>query len=153
MTMNSVVNTIIIGIGSPYGADQLGWQVVDQLKTRQAVLSTRNIRLETCDRPGTLLLDYLKGVQKAILIDAIEGGTSGNVRTLNKQQLLHQYTVRSSHEFGVAETITLGEKLNLLPEELVLYGVETGDIAQQKQISMEVINSIANSVLEDAKTR
>ena len=152
MTINSAVNTIIIGIGSPYGADQLGWQVVDQLKSQQVVLSKRNIRLETCDRPGTLLLDYLKGVHKAILIDAIEGGTSGNLLTLNKQQLLHQNTLHSSHQFGVAETIALGEQLNLLPEELVMYGVETGDSPPQKLISMEVINSIANSVIEATET-
>ena len=152
MTINSAVNTIIIGIGSPYGADQLGWQVVDQLKSQQAVLSKRNIRLETCDRPGTLLLDYMKGVQKAILIDAIEGGMPGNLRTVDKQELLNQATPHSSHQLGVAEAILLGEKLHLLPQAMVLLGVETGDAAEHYQVSIEVINSIANSVIEETKT-
>ena len=152
MIINSTANTIIIGIGSPYGADQLGWQVVDQLKTRQAVLSKPNIRLETCDRPGTLLLDYMKGVQKAILIDAIEGGTSGNMRMVDKQELLDEATPHSSHQLGVAEAILLGEKLHLLPQEMVLLGVETGGLSQRYHLSMEVINRVADSVVQETNS-
>jgi len=149
--MNDSVNTIIIGIGSPFGADQLGWRIVEHLKTIPDLLD-KNVRFETCDRPGTLLLDYMKGVNKAILIDAIEGGTPGNVRAIDKQQLLNQHSLHSSHQLGVAETITLGEKLDLLPQDFCMYGVETGSTSQQYQISMEVINKIANSVVEATKS-
>ena len=133
---------VVIGIGSPFGADTLGWKVIEQLKSLLPSLAD-NILLKTCDRPGTLLLDYMKDVSRAILIDAIEGGTPGDVRVIDKHMLIQQRNLRSSHQLGVAETIALGEKLNLLPEELFLIGVETGSPSQPCNISSEALQIIA----------
>lgn len=144
--MTNAASVVVIGIGSPFGADTLGWQVVEQLKSQQSSLSN-NIRLETCDRPGTLLLDYMKGVSKAILVDAIEGGTSGTITAINKDQLLQQDSMHSSHQLGVAETIALGEKLGLLPDELVLMGVETGNIQENHRTPPKLIREVTDKVI------
>lgn len=144
--MTNATSVVVIGIGSPFGADTLGWQVIEQLKSQQPSLSD-NIRLETCDRPGTLLLDYMKGVTKAILVDAVEGGRSGTITTINKDQMLQQDSMHSSHRLGVAETIALGEKLGLLPDVLVLMGVETGNIHENHKTPHKIIGEITDRII------
>jgi hydrogenase maturation protease len=139
--MTYTATVVVIGIGSPFGADTLGWQVVEQLKSQQPSLNN-NVRLETCDRPGTLLLDYMKGARKAILVDAIEGGTPGNVRSISKESLLQHATLKSSHQIGVAETLALGEKLCLIPHELLLMGIEVGNSSVSYHTDQQSIQKI-----------
>lgn len=148
--MMNNVNILVIGVGSPFGADRFGWQVIEELETR-GDLACDEIRLESSDRPGTLLLDYMQGVRKAILIDAITGGTPGNVRIIDKTQLIEQSSIHSAHQFGVAETISLGETLNLLPDEIILIGVETGNKPDQYLPSTNTLHKAVDLVLENTK--
>lgn len=138
----------VIGIGSPFGADRLGWQVIEELKQQPLLANNDKVRLFACDRPGTLLLDYLSDVDQALLIDAIEGGTAGNVRIIDSDQLSEQYTLHSSHQLGVAETIALGSQLNLLPGQLQLIGVETGTDPEDFLLSGEMVENITAIVHE-----
>ncbi|MCI0505536.1 MAG: hydrogenase maturation protease [Gammaproteobacteria bacterium] len=119
----------IIGIGSPYGADQTGWRAVEFLKQDHAlqILSDNQIKFMNCDRPGLTLLDYVADSDCAILIDAIEGGDRGNVIRVEKNQLLHDSVGFSTHTLGVVEALTLGTQLNVLPQTIELIGIEVGD--------------------------
>ena len=151
--MTSAIETVVIGIGSPFGADQLGWQIIEQLKNDASLSSNHTIRLEACDRPGTLLLEYFKNVRKAILIDAIEGGTAGTIRTIDKEQLLQHNSLQSSHQLGVAETITLGDRLELLPDELLVIGVETGETKHAYQPPTGLMREILDLVTDKIKVK
>ena len=146
--MTTAKSVVVIGIGSPFGADTLGWQVVEQLKFQQPPLSN-NIRLETCDRPGTLLLEYMKGAKAAILVDAVKGGIPGNVKLVSKKHLLQQSVLQSSHQLGVTETIALGEKLSLLPCELRLIGIEVGNTSTLYSPDHEAIKKIIWPILNE----
>jgi hydrogenase maturation protease len=118
----------VIGIGSPHAADQLGWQVIDMLRQNPAIqdLGSTRLSLHRCDRPGLSLLEYLKGVECAILVDAVEGGTAGRHVRLTREQLVVDPARLSSHAAGVAEALALGDSLQLLPSRLVLHGMEIG---------------------------
>ena len=145
----------VVGIGSPHGADQFGWQVIDNLKQYHAVqtLSYPRIQLIACDRPGLSLLEYIKGSSLAIIVDAIDGGKAGNIRCLQQEQLMLNDQSISTHYAGVADALQLGEKLKLLPDEVVLYGIEMGvnhdeiDIyeAKVKQIAKLILSKIEES--------
>ena len=133
-------SVVVIGIGSPFGVDQLGWQVVERLKQQPSLFDSKRVSLQSCDRPGTLLLDYLNGADTAFLIDAIEGGIAGQVRIIKKTQLFQHPKLHSSHDLGVAETIALGDKLDLLPNSLFIIGIETGYTSNSSQLSDEQLS-------------
>lgn len=116
----------IIGLGSPFGADQFGWLVIERLRQNHALQSflDTHVELISADRPGLNLLQLFSANDHVILIDAIENCTEpGKILRLDKAQLLTQHKSLSTHNIGVAETLALGEKLGDLPERLVLLGM------------------------------
>lgn len=120
----------IIGVGSPFGDDQLGWQAVEWLM--HSGLSQRfshmHLAFNQADRPGALLLEQLRGTDAAIIIDAMQSGAvPGTLRAFTLEQLLAQPSgLLSSHAFGVAQTLALGASLGGLPRMLRVLGIEMG---------------------------
>lgn len=117
---------LVLGIGSPFGADRLGWMAVEAL-AGQGFGSRFEVDLESCDRPGVTLLEYLRGRRHAILIDALIGGLApGTIRRLTLDELRAGSTL-SNHGFGVADALALGGVLGELPEKLTVIGIEAGE--------------------------
>ena len=111
----------MLGIGSPFGVDNAGWLIIDQLtKLKQAP----NTKLQKSDRPGLKLLDLINGYHRVIIIDAaIDNNlTSPEILHLKKEQLLVAKSI-SSHQIGVAEALSLGANLNKLPEKIDLFAI------------------------------
>ncbi len=119
----------IIGVGSPFGSDRLGWDLALALERPLAALSPE---IRCCDRPGTRLLDQLDGAEFAIILDAMSAGLPpGSIRCFAPQELEDSVSendakVLSSHGFGLSETLALGRRLGLLPPHLYVFGIETG---------------------------
>jgi len=141
---------VVIGVGSPHGYDQLGWKVIDYLKKDHTLqtLCNERVRLIACDRPGLMLLEYIKAARWAILVDAIEGTDAGKIHCLQQDQLLSSENQLSSHSLGVAEVLKLGAKLNLLPEKIILYGVEAGDINNHSSIRGKEVAELARLIVD-----
>lgn len=148
--MTTQAPVVVIGVGSPFGADQLGWKIIEQLKQQQSLVNDR-MQLVSCDRPGTLLLEYFKGVDCAVIIDAIEGGAPGNLQVIAKTELLTQDSLQSSHQLGVAETVALGDKLNMLPSQLLLFGIETGNPETPHKLSDETFLNVTGLISKKLK--
>jgi hydrogenase maturation protease len=126
------VTTAIIGIGSPFGEDQAGWDAVDALAEEawvQARLAAGTLVLEKLDRPGMTLLDHLRGHAHVILIDAVLSAEHrpGTWLALQREELALLASPASSHGIGVAEALAMGEALGLLPETLEIRGVVVTD--------------------------
>ncbi|TDY04200.1 hydrogenase maturation protease [Thiohalophilus thiocyanatoxydans] len=118
---------LIAGIGSPFGADQLGWQVVDDLQ-KSAAATLQHCTFLKLDRPGAGLIERLQGYARVILIDALQAGRPrGTLVRLDAEQISEQAAGLSSHNFGVAEAVALGRVMGQLPQELVLYGLDAGE--------------------------
>jgi len=114
----------VIGIGSSFGADQLGWLALEVLE-EAAIPDLELIRL---DRPGSGLLRYFEGVGIILLIDAVEAGLEpGEIKLLNPADLSQLSCLTSSHGFGVAEALALAETLETLPAELWVAGIGAGN--------------------------
>lgn len=146
-----MTRTTIIGIGSPYSQDMLGWRVIEYLQQRKP--SGLDFDMVSCDRPGTLLLEYLKDTDYAVLVDAVKGGTCGKIVCIDKNQLMQKDIVYSSHDLGVAESLALGEILQLLPSTLVLYGIMTGDDSSACHIDQDGIMQLADTILQNVSAR
>ena len=116
----------IIGVGSPFGDDRLGWIVAEQLKTLPICLSEKDkIDISILDRPGTALISQWRDADAVILIDAVRSGaTPGTLHILSADDIDEDTQLTSSHGFGVASTIALARTLDELPEYFYLCGIE-----------------------------
>ena len=151
----------VIGIGSPFGNDQLGWWVVDQLKNTMTchVHGAKELEQKVCfihsDRPGIRLLELLKDTDVAILVDAIDNKEySGQILQLDRQQLIGTNHVMSSHAFGVSEALALAHALDDLPREIVLFGIAV-DSHDPLPITREIIAKLCdriNHYIEQTRT-
>jgi hydrogenase maturation protease len=119
----------VLGIGSPYGNDRVGWYVAEQLRQTPALTPWLNDRLTitVLDRPGVTLLDYFATGNHVIIVDAMLGqGEVGTIEQFDRYSLPSWRTPMSTHAMGLADTVQLAAALDTLPERLLIYGIEIG---------------------------
>lgn len=146
----------VLGIGSPYGADRLGWQIVDMLNEEPLLqaLIPNQLSLLSCDRPGMELLDLMKETQVAILIDAVKTQQPpGAIVRLENFAWQDSSVELSTHNIGVVQTLALGEALNVLPETVIIYGLSIGEskrLAKPEQLNL-LKSEIMSEIIEQKK--
>jgi len=136
---------LILGIGNILLRDEgIGVHVVHQLQKEDLPDN-----VEVIDG-GTAALDILlsqKGVHKLVVVDAIRAGNKPG--TIVKFEIPGagfsdgQPTI-SLHQLGLLDALAVAEKLNCLPEEIVVVGVEPGQIC----LGLELTEKVARSVPE-----
>ena len=151
----------LIGIGqSLRGDDGAGLQAVQLWQAKyQATGLHAEVKVELAELPGTGLLDLLQGARLAILVDAVKSGAqAGRVHILSPDQLgAFTCGAGSAHGFGVAEVLSLGEKLmpSQMPGKMILVGIEAGSFRMGDIISPEVAGALPGVVklIEELITR
>lgn len=117
----------IIGIGSPFGDDVLGFHAIELIE-RSGLLRCYPpgwIELRRLDRPGPELIEHLQDLDLAVLIDAMHSGaTPGSVRVLRPAELDALIKPVSSHGFDLGATLRLAHALGALPRRLHILGIE-----------------------------
>jgi hydrogenase maturation protease len=148
----------VVGLGSPFGDDQVGWRVVEAL--RQAISGTEiegGCSLAACDRPGPGLLSLMEGAQAVWLVDAVlAGGKPGSIYRLDAREAARVEGSWSGHGLGVASALALGWALGGLPEQVVIYGIEAGaatpipdgDLSPEVQ---GVVTPVARALMEELR--
>lgn len=117
----------IIGIGSPFGDDTLGFQAIERLRQEFALFPSET-ELLALDRPGSTLIPLLEKSDSVVIIDAMQSGQApGTVQRLVPEELIREKNMPSSHNLGVAESLALAKVLGVMPERLLVYGIEVGD--------------------------
>ena len=105
----------VIGIGSPFAADQLGWRAVEIL-CRHPDLYSEDIEWITLDRPGAGLIQYLDPSRTVLLCDACiaPGIDVGNTLFFSANDLPDQISGWSnSHGIGLREALLLARSLDV----------------------------------------
>ncbi|MEJ2058977.1 MAG: hydrogenase maturation protease [Acidihalobacter sp.] len=125
----------VIGIGSPYGDDQVGWRVIDALTANATWTAyAADCAALACDRPGMALLSHLDGAQGAVLIDAVcSDAAQGTLLQLDPQTTITEPDSLSSHGFGVSQALALGRELGTLPDHFALLGIEIDPLAARPE--------------------
>ncbi len=148
----------IIGVGSPIGNDQAGWQAIDALQTLGLATSypAGYVTLEKLDRPGASLLQHMRGADLVIIIDAlINADKPDQVMALRPSEIIRQTGILSGHGLGVAEVIALGDALGDLPSRLLLLGitVEQRDNlpSNQCEIKPEILTVLQRHICQEIK--
>jgi hydrogenase maturation protease len=136
----------VLGIGSPFGDDQVGNYIAEQLSQMpclQAYLG-KSLQIHCLDRPGVNLLNYFapgdeSGESQVIIIDAMCSGQAiGHVQTFTADTLPTEDTHLSTHSLGVLPSLALAKALHQLPKQCRVYAVEIATPIAHKQLSSEI---------------
>jgi len=138
------VNEIrIVGIGSPFGADRLGWLVIEALRQNPPEAD-----LIVCRQPAELP-SLLAGCRRAVLVDALLGGhPPGTLLKFGPDALPEAGLGVSSHGFGVSAAVRLAATLGTLPAELVVLALEVGN--PEREPAPEWIGRLAQAAQQES---
>ncbi len=80
----------ILGIGSPFGDDQVGCLLADCLKTELSKdqYISKLVSIESHDRPGLRLIELMNPAKVVFLIDAVKSGCAiGTIHRLKNKEI------------------------------------------------------------------
>lgn len=129
---------VVIGVGNVMRGDDGVGPVAVELLDHEGFVGAETLVL---DGESTRLLDAWSSRRRAIVIDAIRlGDPAGTVHELEVgRDLLPAWTAEtSSHETGLAEAVELSRALDRLPDRLLVFGIEPGDVSPGPGLSPEV---------------
>lgn len=141
--------TLVLGIGSPFGDDQFGWLVAEQIKEMLKSNQSSHIDVEIADRPGLNLLRFLeKDYTQIILIDAVNAGVVPGMQfTLQSHEILEFSGFLSSHNIGVAPSLALANALNMPIDHVLFYGVQGEHLFVKDDVLSDAVKkSVGNMV-------
>jgi hydrogenase maturation protease len=129
----------IIGAGNYYRSDDaVGLIVAESLrdKYRDQIV----VKLGVAD--NSELLDLWTKYNYVFLIDAVKSdGSAGQIYRfdVNSEKLPEEvFTVYSTHSFSIPQAVELARSLDMLPDNLMIYGVEGKSFASGNEMSPEV---------------
>lgn len=148
--------TLVLALGNPLrGDDGIGVAILEHIDANASLPSNVTLCDGGCAGLESVLL--LQGYNRAIIVDAAKiGGKPGAWRRWRfGQAMLRQcdmHTIPSLHFAGLAEALTLGDALGILPPEIVIYGVQPRKIGWSPGLSEPVrhaIPAICANILEE----
>jgi hydrogenase maturation protease len=140
----------VLGIGSPFGDDQVGWKVVDALKQQLSMHTNIDllVSIENHDRPGVRLIELMSGAHTVFIIDAIKSNSEiGTIHRFKNHDIFELENRLSTHNMGVSEALQLGSALNALPDNIILYGIEIDITVLASTLSQRVESAMDQLVV------
>ena len=138
---------LILGVGNILLRDEgIGVHIVNQLQKYDL---PSNVEVIDGGTAGLDILLLQEGSYKLVVIDAIrnnkEPGTIYKTKYLAPQFIAGFSAGQSQvslHQFGLVESLAAAEKMNCAPEEIVVIGVEPGEVNLGLELTEEVARSI-----------
>lgn len=130
----------IIGIGNRTAGDD----AVGVFAARHArIAAGPGVDVIEAGMAGLAILDLMEGADQVFLIDAVRSGQpEGTIlrmeipRDLDRMKLLAWSAATcSTHAFGLADALTMGSALGLLPARLIVYGIELSHLTMGAPLS------------------
>ena len=133
---------LIIGIGSPHGNDQVGWEVIEQLTSHADSCRLGEFRKAAVPHD---LLDWIVAERTVHIVDALASDASEPLRltiahdshgslqaSFRDEEDIEHYCAfprlqsNSTHHFDLLSVLQLAHALGNLPKQLVLWAVPIG---------------------------
>ncbi len=135
----------VIGIGSPFGDDQAGWKVANILRHNETFQASiqKHLQFEILDRPGIGLLQSINKDATTIIIDALKSRSDiGKLHRYENPHIDAPEILLSTHGLGIIQALQLGAVLGELPKQIILYGIEIGEVMFDTQLSQPIQKAI-----------
>ncbi len=134
----TVSETLVIGVGNAFrGDDVLGLFVARQLRA----LALEGVTILEQSGEGTALVEAWNDAAHVIVVDAVSSGSEpGTIHRFEAvgQPLPAHFSGGSTHALGLVEAIELARRLDRLPDQLIVYGVEGKSFEFGTGLSTEV---------------
>ena len=131
--------TLVVGFGNPLrGDDGIGVEVVERLRAQGL---PAGVEVSDGGTHGLDLVNLMHGRRRVILVDAAPLGKRPGeyVRAaLDRVRLRAPADLHSAHAAGVGEALALARALDLLPEEVIIFGVQPACVDWHSALSPEI---------------
>jgi len=156
---DSQAETLVLGVGNTLcGDDGVGPRLVEMLA--EAMHSAghslpQGIQVQNAGLPGWGLPSWLEGWKAVFLVDAVDMGREpGSWRKFGLEDVQYelQDETLSLHQPDLACGLALAQALDLLPERLVIYGVQPADTRPGSPLSPQVsacLPELVEQIMED----
>lgn len=139
---------LVLGIGSPFADDQIGWLIAEQLARMpklQERLANGRLQVLSADRPGLNLLHYLNtDFQRIILIDMVKARAKlGALYRLKAAEIMVFKGMLSTHSLGVAKALALADALALDISRVVMWGIVGTNHRPEQKLHLQVLATVA----------
>ena len=143
--------TLVIGLGNPLrGDDGVGVRLAQEL---EAQVLPPDVEVVDGGTQGLGLVTLMAGRRRVILVDAADVGRSPGefVRfTPDEARLLGDDAHLSVHAGGLRDALMLAQALEVLPDEVIIWGVQPANLDWNSALSPEVeaaLPSLVEAVL------
>jgi hydrogenase maturation protease len=149
------MTTLVLGIGNLLMTDDsVGVRLVQQLAADYRFPA--GVTVLDGGTLGLDLLPHLEGVERLLVIDAVEtGGAPGTLVRLSGEEIpLALATKVSPHQMGLKDLLTVADLQGHVPAEMVLWGVQPASIEMEMTLSPPVAAALAElqaQVLEELR--
>jgi hydrogenase maturation protease len=147
------LSALIIGLGNPLRRDDgVGVRVAELLAGRAL---SDGVQVVDGGTPGLELVNLLEGWPRVVLVDAANVGQEPGqfVRfTLDQVQLLGEDEHISVHGAGLRDALLLAQVLGVLPDQIVIFGVQPASLEWREGLSPEVeaaLPDLLQSILKE----
>lgn len=143
-----MATTLVLGLGNTIMSDDgVGPKVITRLKETEICVA--DIDFLDGGTLGLDLLPYLEGVQRLILVDAVETGQPAGtlVRLTGDEVPMALETKLSPHQMGMKDLLAVAQLMGQLPEEIILLGVQPQLIEMGTELSPPVAAVFPSLVL------
>ena len=143
---------MIIGVGNPLRRDDGVGPAAARLLEADPPAGTEVI---TLDGESTRIIEAWRGRSRAVVVDAIVAGAApGTIHEVEvgRDRMPDWGPGSSTHTAGLSEAVALARALDRVPDELVVIGVEPGDVSFGRGLSAPVQNALA-TVVDRVRTR
>jgi hydrogenase maturation protease len=148
--------TLVVGLGNPLLGDEgIGVRVVEELKGMEL---PDGVAVVDGGTSGLGLISLMEGYQRVIVVDAADmGHPPGRVNrfTPPEAQFWTAEAPLSLHQMGMGEVLALAKALEVAPAELVIIGIQPGQIEAGAGLSPEVegvIPHIIRTIFDELDT-
>ena len=138
----------LIGIGSHFGTDELGWEaarfIADEL-AEQRIVETE---LHLSANPAADVPALLTHADCALLVDAIAPDIALSAPVRVSLEMLEAWQATSSHGIGLGTTMELLDTLEVLPRYWAVIGVPER-LADRPQAWQPQVKQLTGEILAD----
>jgi hydrogenase maturation protease len=144
-TVNCTLHTLVLSLGNPLRGDDGVGTAVLTLLAAYPIIPPEVVLLDG-GTPGLETVLLLEGYEKVIIIDAADMGLEpGAWRRFSSAKLAVQEAnlTGTLHQAGLAEALALAEALNMLPDEVIVFGIQPAEIGWEPGLSVGVETAVS----------
>jgi len=153
MQASTDIKVLVLGIGNLVMSDDgVGVKIVQKLQREYRF--SENVELLDGGTLGLDLLPKLEGVERLIVVDAVETGQKPGtcIRLTGRELPIALETKVSPHQMGLKDLLSVAELMGHSPREMVLIGVQPGSIDMDTELTAEVeikVEDLVHMVLNE----